>query len=79
MSKKLIEDKNLLLHWVFYLIKSREAKYRRPTGDIPMVAVKFLPLDFVFDLLWWLEQNLVTEGEIPNFTVGGPIVVEYPG
>lgn len=47
--------------------------------DIPMVAVKFLPLDFMFDWLLWLECHLNIEGEIPNFTVGDPIVEEYPG
>lgn len=49
------------------------------TGDIPMVAVKFIPLEFLFDWLLWLEYHLTIEGEIPNFTVGDPIVAEYLG
>ena len=37
--------------------------------DFQMVAVKFMPFDYLFDLLWWFELNFTTEGEIPNFVV----------
>lgn len=48
-------------------------------GHVPFVASKFTALEYVYDLVWWLECNLVIEGEIPNFSVGEPIVAEYLG
>lgn len=47
-------------------------------GEYPMVSVKFLPFEFLFDFFWWLELrlvecNLYPGDEVPNFILLEPL------